>query len=317
MQTNICQKTIITLCIVLFCYTSPVFGQFKNFGTNAKYKPEPYYIFSAYAYTDLVREGGPGFQYQMNNKYNIDFSAYIINPNTYFKDKIKQWDYYDLKGYGFSLKPKFTFSKLNRFYVGLNLAYEKLQHDKISVEYFNLGNHSIYYNQEDAKGFGYTIGLTLGNKLRYKRVFFEPFFGIGMTKTKLNKTIYSSTNTYNDAKYTVYPRTLVNNKIFFQLNIGLKLGFSFKKSKKHVAIDKKFDAVYIPKANSLNNYFNTVNFKDPNISKYLREAHNRYKTINRKVSTKYWKYYGDTTKFYTKVDSVFKIIDRLIIKGNQ
>lgn len=316
MRFNICQKNIIIFCLIILGSTVQVFGQLKNFGTNAKFKPEPNYFFSVYAYADLVREGGVGLQYQMNNKYNMDFSAYLINPNTYFKDKIKQWDYYDLKGYGFSFKPKFQFSKLNRLYVGLNLAYEKLQHEKISVEYFNLGNHSIFYNQEDAKGFGYTVGLTLGNKLSYKQVFFEPFFGIGITKTKLNKTIYNSTNTYNDAKYAIYPQSHVNNKIFFQMNIGLKLGFSFKKSKKHAAIDKKFDDVYIPKANSLNNYIKTIDSIKPINSKYLKEVRNRYKALNRHALAKYKIYYRDTTMFYNKIDTIFKIIDRLIIKGN-
>lgn len=314
---NVVLKKLIG-CVLLSLLFSNVFSQLKNFGTRAKFKPEPNYIFSVYAYADLVREDGIGFQYQLNNKYNLDFSAYLVNPNTYFKDKIKQWDYYDLKGYGFSLKPKFQFSKLSRFYVGLNLAYESLRHDNITVEYFThgAGTQALYHNQEDAKGFGYTIGLTLGNKLSIKQVFFEPFFGLGVTTAKFNKTIYSSTNTYNDAKYEVYPKNIISKNTFFQLNIGLKLGFSFKKSKKHDAVDKKFDAIYIPKATNLNNYFKNSDQKKIETSKYLRQAYSRTKKLNGSILRRYKQNYRDTTVFYRKVDTLFQKIDLLIIKGN-
>ncbi len=168
--------------------TSAVLGQIYNFGTKARIKPEPNYLLSIYGYGDLVREYGIGIQYQLNTRYNFDFSIYSINPNTYFKDKIQQWDYYDLKGYGVCFKPKYQFGKLSRAYVGLNLAYEKLSHDKVWVEYYyGKGSSYVYHYLEDASGYGYTIGLTFGNKIRFKQVFVEPFFGIGITASKLDK----------------------------------------------------------------------------------------------------------------------------------
>ncbi len=45
-----------------------VYGQLKNFGTNAKYKPGPDYHYSVYGYYDIIRESGVGFQFQIGNR---------------------------------------------------------------------------------------------------------------------------------------------------------------------------------------------------------------------------------------------------------
>jgi hypothetical protein len=318
MLFNICQKNIIILSITLFFSSANIFGQFKNFGTNSKNKPQPTYIYSVYAYYDIVREYGIGFQYQLNNKYSLDASLFKIYPYGLLYENISQWDYYDFQGYGFSIKPKFMFISRNRLYVGLNVSFEQLYHNIVPVEFYNGRGSQLYYEMTERKGYGSTIGISFGNKFTFKQVFIEPFVAFGATFTKTKNITHSSTyEYYNNNNVPKYPIEYSSNGSFFQTNIGVKIGLSFKKNKKHIAIDKKFDDVYIPKAISLNNYIKTIDYKKPTTSKYLKEARNRYKALNRNTLAKYNRYYRDTTMLYNKIDTLFSKIDRLIIKGNQ
>lgn len=318
MSLKICQKYVITQFLVFFCSSTLVFGQLKNFGTKAKFKPEPNYFFSIYGYYDVVREYGIGVQYQLNNKFSLDFSLYKIYPYGYLYKKISQWDYYDFNGYGCSIKPKFMFSAKNRFYVGLNLAFEQLWHDSLAVENYNGKGSQFYYTILERKGHGTNIGINMGNKLTYKHLFIEPFISFGVTVLKANTIVYSSTyEYYNSADEPKYPIKYSYNHIYFQTSIGIKIGFSFKKSNKHAAIDKKFDEVYIPKSNNLKNYFKTINLKNPIVNKNMQMALARYEALNRNALSKYKRYYGDTTVFYSKMDFLFQRIDSLIIKANQ
>ncbi len=312
------QKIIITLFLVLFYSSTLMIGQLKNFGTIAKFKPEPNYIFSVYGYYDIIREYGIGAQYQINNKYSLDLSVYKIYPYGYLYEKILQWDYYDFKGYGCSIKPKFMFSTKNRLYVGLNLAFEQLWHTPVAVEHYNGRGSQFYYDMIERKGYGNTVGITFGNKFTYKHIFIEPFISFGATNLKAKTIIYSSSyKYYNSADEPKYPKEYTSNSSYFQTSIGIKIGASFKKSKKHAAIDKKFDAVYIQKSNNLKNYFKTINFKDKAIKKDLRSAHARFEALNRNALVKYKLYYRDTTMFYKKIDLLFHRIDSLIIKSNK
>ena len=77
-MTNQKQLTIKTIILVFttLCNTI-IYGQFKNFGSKAKVKPEPNFKYSVYAYYDIIRESGVGFQYQLGNKINIDVSGLV------------------------------------------------------------------------------------------------------------------------------------------------------------------------------------------------------------------------------------------------
>ena len=295
---------VLVTALFVMLFNSFIYGQLKNFGTKAKYKPEPNYHYSVYGYYDLIRESGVGFQYQLGSQLNIDVSAYFINKQYNLNNTIKQEDYYEFKGYGISIKPKFLISRLGRFYVGSNIAYESLQHDMAWVEYhFN-------HNLEDAKGEAYTIGLTLGNKVIYKHLFFEPYFGIGITSARLSQTLYDE----NPLPYFAvkYPTARVTKNSYFQMNIGLKIGFSFSKSKKHAAIDKKFDEVYIPKSIALGAYFETLDLSNQLPPKRLKRARARYRGLNRNALSAYKYNCFDSTKFYNKMDFLFNRIDSLI-----
>ena len=167
---------------------------------------------------------------------------------------------------------------MNRFYIGANLAIEALHHDKTWVEY-TLGRGDRLYELEEAKGVAYTLGFTLGNRTTYKRLLIEPFFGMGYVMSGLSSKSFGST-TGGAVQYYTQP-VAVGNHNYFQLNIGIKFGCSFKKNKTNEDIDKKFDEIYIPKSNQLTAYFKTLNLRNKNTSKLLKKAFVRYKTLNR------------------------------------
>lgn len=299
-----------TILVILMLCNFLIYGQFKNFGTKAKVKPEPNFNYSVYAYYDIIRESGVGFQYQLGNKINIDVSAYLINKQNNFGGIIQQWDYYEFKGFGFSLKPKYLLSRLGRFYVGANIAYEFLHHDKAWVDYSYSDDYQRY-NLEYAKGSVYTIGFTLGNRMTFKHALFEPFFGMGYTASNIVSTAYAAKGQNADPNM-IYPYTYKPKHDYFQLNIGIKLGYSFKINKKHDAIDKKFDDIYIPKAEVLENYFKAFDAEKRNTPKNIKRALNRYHKLNVIVLRKYRRFYLDPVEFYIQVDDLFNKIDVLI-----
>ena len=287
-----------------------VYGQFKNFGSKAKHKPEPNYFYSVYGYFDLIRESGVGFQYQLGIKWNLDASTYLINKQGSLSGTISQWDYYDLTGYGFSFKPKYLLSRMNRFYIGANLAIEALHHDKTWVEY-TLGRGDRLYKLEESRGIAYTLGFTLGNRMTYKRLLIEPFFGMGYVISDLSSKSFAST-TGGTVEYFSQP-VAVSNHDYFQLNIGIKFGCSFKKNKTNEGIDKKFDNIYILKQDSLTKKFQSINYKRP----YLSEAYSNYKYLNRHALLRYRRCYSDTTKLYKNINLLFHEIDDLIFLHNE
>lgn len=304
-----------TLFFVSVFSPNLVYGQLKNFGTEPKQKPESSYLFNIYGYYDFVREQGIGVQYSFLGMYNLDISYYNVYPNGGF-NFVSQWDYKDFSGQGISVKPKYQFSFLGRWYIGANISYEWLKHGIVPVEYYyGRGSLYFYHYQESARGTAYTIGVTFGNKIRYQRFFIEPFFGIGFTEARLNKTIYGVD--HEEPYQKDFPYTESIRQSFFQSNLGIKVGFSFKKSKKHKAIDEKFDNYYIPKSNSLKNYFQSIDFSNQSIKKDLRRALARYEALNRNALSKYKRYYNDTTRLYSKIDFLFNRIDSLIISGNK
>lgn len=288
-------------------------GQLKNFGTKAKIKPEPNYLFSFYGYLDLAREGGIGFQYQLYTKYNIDVAAYLITPNTYFKDKLRQWDYWDLKGFGFNIKPKYQFGLLGKWYITPNIAFEWLKHEKTWVE------HMVYYHEivhflEETQGKAYTIGFNFGRKIMINRIMLEPFIGVGLTSFKAEKITYEVDRPSLFPSQT-FPETESYRQDYLQINIGLKLGISFKKSKQLNAIDKEFDRVYLAKSDSLSSFFKTVSKERLQQNKQLRMAFRRYKALNRHALMTYKKHYYNHEKLYLKIDKLFIIIDSLRYYG--
>ncbi len=294
-----------------------VYGQLKNFGTNAKHKPGPDFRYSVYGYYDVVREIGVGAQFQIQNKWSLDVSVYNVRSSEYFKMQISQWDYHDFRGYGLSLKPKWLLGPMNRFYVGLNLACEYLKHDIIWENYSAVGDHYDLFVLKSANGAAFNLGSTIGIKQHYKQLFIEPFLTIGISIVDMKSTIYGARGAVGFLPNEPYPYTIsssshngsfpIENK-FLHFNIGIKVGVSFKNaSQKREAINKKFDAVYIPKSDSLTNYFNTVGFELIEKSANLKVAFENYKRLNRQILGTYQFHY-DTNVFYLKVNNLYSII---------
>lgn len=300
---------IIVCCLL----TINLNAQIKSFGTKAKRKPEPNYLFSVYGYYDFVREYGVGVQYHFLPQYSIDFTVYKIYPYSAL-NFVGQWDYKDFTGQGICLKPKFHFSSLGKWFISPNFSYEWLQHDVVPVAVYNgRGSMYIYHYQEEAKGTAYTIGFTFGNKIRVKQLFIEPFFGLGLTNAKLTKTTYGVDHQTFEKKDFPYTKNIRRN--YLQSNLGIKIGLTFKKSKKHQAIDKKFDELYLPKSDSLKAFFKTVTKEQLQQNKNQRLAYYMYKKLNSSSLRRYRKYYNDTTHFYQKMDDLFIQIEKLINYG--
>lgn len=308
-------KSII-LCLTLFaCVHS--FGQLKSFGSKARLAPQKAYQYSAYVYGDAVREYGLGIQRQFSSYFSMDVSLQRFYTHGIFYKKILQWDYYDLSGYGLSLKPKYMFGDVRRTYVGLNVSFEKLSHGTVPVNYYN-GSGSRYYDDYmESEGLGTTIGLVMGGKIGIRRFFLEPFFGMGFTHYKFRSTVHSTTNSDYIYAGKTYPYSQSGKELFFQANLGLKFGVSFKKSKLQKAIDKKFDEVYLPKIKRLKATFDTVDAQDPSTPAGLAATKKRLEKLNRQIIRHFNDYYNDTTWLYRRVDDRILVIDELINKGNQ
>lgn len=313
MRSILRQKILNLLYIAAIFINTWAFGQFKNFGTKAKVKPQSNFIVSAYGYYDIVREYGIGLQYQFLPAYSIDFGLYTVNPTPYFKDKILQWDYYDLKGYGISFKPKFHLNVLGQWYVSPNISFEWLKHDKTWVEEM-VYYHEIVHYLTETKGKAYTIGWNFGRKIMINRVFLEPFIGVGLTSFKAEKITYEIDRPSLFPSQT-FPETESYRQDYLQINIGLKLGVAFKKSKQLITIDKEFDRVYLAKSDSLSSFFKTVSKERLQQNKQLRMAFRRYKALNRHALMAYKKHYYNHEKLYLKIDELFIIIDSLRYYG--
>lgn len=181
-----------SLLLILMLCNSVVYAQFKNFGDTTKNKRDLNYKYSVYAYGDIVRELGIGFQYQLGNKFNFDVSLYNVRPNLQIKKTVKEADYFDYSGYGLSIKPKFFISRKNRLYVGANFGYEYLSHGSIFVD--RSTPHETMTSIESVKGSVYNIGFTFGNKSPYKQILIEPFLAVAFVVNKTTAAVYSAHN---------------------------------------------------------------------------------------------------------------------------
>lgn len=285
-----------------------MFGQFKNFGTTAKQKPEGKYLFAAYGYFDAIRESGGGLQYQVMPQITIDLAVYSIRKSPRL---IAQWDYYDFHGVGLSIKPKFLIYKLGHWYVCPNISFEQLSHGKTWVEY-GQGDDGIILKLQDTKGKGTTVGVNFGRKININYVFIEPFVGFGLTSFKGNVTTYDvGGNAYYNPNITI-PYSEKYSQDFLQLNVGIKLGVAFIKNKRQIRINELFDSIYIPRNNQLDSFFALHGFEN----KAVRKAYNRYKGLNRKALIIYRRNYFNTPKLIIKMNQSLQKIDSLINLSN-
>lgn len=302
-------KSLTCGLLILLC-TSITYGQLKNFGTNAKCKPEPNYIHSIYSYYDVFGQIGLGYQHQIINISSIDFSIYKLNNNHFIKNGISQDDYYDYEGYGISITPKFMFSQLNRFYIGGNIGIQSMSHGSVKWEHYSGSGDPRYYYNEERKGYGITGGFVIGNKVLIKKIFFEPYLCAGLSTVEYSYTSYS--NYRNGIKNTTLPINGNENQTYLHANIGLKVGFSFKKNKQHEILDKKFDEVHNPKIEALLNDISAKDFKKNSTRFFLIAAKKNTQSINRKLLRIYKRKYEDTALIYSKVNLEIHDIYELI-----
>jgi hypothetical protein len=302
--------------ISVFFAGTPILGQLNHFGTNSKQKPVTYYTLTAYAYHDFVRESGLGIQHQLGANWSVDYSLFYIHRNLGLKNIIQQWDYYDFTGGGFSIKPKWHLTKAGGFYVGATYSLEYIEHGIIPVEYYSGRGSDLYYDYDKCSGRASTVGLLIGSRSWIKAVAIEHFFVIGATVASIQRTTYSTTAGYPH-KNQNYPSTVNTGGTYFNLNFGIKIGIGCKKSKKHQAMDAKFDEVYTPRYKALKAYMSSVDFERLANPRPMDKA---YKMLLKtdKVFLKIHKWnYIDTTRMYQKFEKYFDEIDGLIEQGKR
>lgn len=307
----------VVFLFLFFCSFSPLHGQLESFGSKATFLPQKAYLYSAYVYYDLVRECGAGVQRSITSYFSMDLSLQRFYTHGILYKKILQWNYYDLSGYGISLKPKFMFGAFRNAYVGLNLSFEKLGQGITPVEYMDYYNHIPYYEYTETKGYGSTIGAVMGVKIGIRRLFLEPFFGMGCTYYKYQYITHGTTNSSHIYQGKKFPQSASGRQTFFQANLGLKFGVSFKKNKLQKAIDKRFDEVYIPRVQHLKTISDSIDPKNVLTPQSLVAGKKRLEMLNRKVIRYFNQCHTDTTWFYQKVDGRILVIDELLNKKNQ
>ncbi len=271
------KKTFILFCLLTVSLSG--YCQIKNFGSKAKFKPQPTYACSVYAYYDVFGQIGIGFQHQITDIINFDYSLYMLNNNTYIKNAVAQDDYYDYNGYGINIKSKFMFSPLNRFYIGINIGFQSMYHGAVAWEKYTGSGDPRFNYIEERSGYGTVYGVTVGNKISINKLSIEPFMCLG-----INSVSFKYTNYYyhtNSNSYSNYPPSGKSDQTYIHANAGLKIGFSFKKNKMQLAIEAKFEEIYISRADTILKYFKTLSKKDIKSNKYYRIAFARYRGLNR------------------------------------
>lgn len=311
-------KDLKNLLIFLFSLLSIAqHAQLKNFGTQAKHKPGPSYKYSLYGYYDLVRERGLGFQIQQGNKWNFDVSIYNVFENSDMFGGV-QYNYADFSGYGASFKPKYFIGDMGRLYIGANIGFEYLNHPIIWVERSESGGHYDIFSYESAKGNCLNIGATTGTKIQIKNLFVEPFGTIGFASNFTKSTIYyTNAKSITQTNNPVFPIERKFGGAYLHLNIGVKMGISFKDySQKREAINQTFDNVYIPQLQKLKKQFNEIGVDS--IKKYpeLRTAYRYFNESNSKFLRFYHQNYNKPKILYQLVSGHLIAIEQKINERN-
>lgn len=306
------KKTFIIFCLLTVSLSG--YCQIKNFGSKAKYKPQPTYLYSVYGYYDVFGQIGIGFQHQITHILNFDYALYKLNNNTYMKNAVAQDDYYDYNGYGINVNTKFMISPLNRFYIGVNIGFQSMYHGAVAWEKYTGSGDPRFNFIEERSGYGAFYGVTVGNKICINKLSIEPFMCLGLNSVSFNYTNYYYHSSYNPSSN--YPTTGKGNQTYLYANAGLKIGFSFKKNKIQQAIDAKFDELYIPKEIELTQLIKTYDFKQMHESFFLKEARFSLIVLNYQSKKIYKSNYPDTASMYLDISSKLHRIESLISYNN-
>lgn len=271
-------------------------------------KPQPIYKYSSYVYYDVFGQIGLGVQKQFENNFSLDLSLFRLNNNIFIKNFIAHEDYYDYSGYGFCITPKFMPARLNQFYIGFNLGFQTMSHEAVKWEKYTGSGDPRFNFIEERKGYGVIGGVVVGSKVCVRKLAIEPFLCLGLSSVTYSyKNYYYSTN-YGKPSSINYPANGNGIYAYLHSNLGVKIGYSFKKDKRHVKIDEKFDAVFIPEVNALKNEIKTRVVEKKPISVFLIAAKGYTEGLNSKFLKIYKSNYLDTTKFYTEVSkSISKV----------
>lgn len=194
--------------------------------------PPSMYKHTFYAYFDIVREYGVGYQYQAKKWLSFDVSVFGLYQGGALKNVIQQWDYNHFKGYGLKVTPKFKLKKLN--YIAPFFTVENLFYKRGMIQEYN--DPVIMYYLRDAKGYGFSYGVSYGYRFNISQLMLETYLAMGITDARLDYKEYGFQegylNGFNSNK-TFYkhdtPFSYSEHKYYFYTNIGIKIGFNHKK----------------------------------------------------------------------------------------
>ena len=308
-------KYLLVLIVPVFI-KSPLQAQLHSFGSNARPKPMASYKFGAYGYFDLVRSAGLGLQYQLAPAFSMDASLYAVRPNHTAAETIKQNDYLAYSGGGISFSVRYHFSRHSAWYAGPGVLIEYTGHKAARSEISMQGSHMEPYYTVDAS-YGHSEGyfITLGYKRLIGNICLEPYMLLGNNLATLKRTVYSSTSPYA-YKNAVFPLTVHSHETYINFNIGIKIGLGFKKNIKQATIDKKFDAVYLPRYENLQQQYSAIPDKRIKTSEDLKLAKKFIRVADKQMQKIYKLNYGDTLTMYRKMDAYLQNINSLLLSGN-
>ena len=221
-----------------FLFAAMFFCSFVNAQNDTLLKqPKPvlYNKYTAFAFYDIVRLAGAGFEFRPDETFSIDakFAAVYANGiGAKITNKISDINNYGFnKGYGILLSPKYYVGKKRNFYLGLSAAFYKygyknkiLSSGEVENYYGNTPIQQTETTKQTQQTKSFSFDYTLGFSKSIHHFNYEFFIAAGAEKQ------YSSTTLV----YTVTPpfasssRSSKDKQVIFNCLIGIKLGFGFK-----------------------------------------------------------------------------------------
>lgn len=270
-------------------------GNFKRF---AKLKFPVMYRHHVYAYGDLVREVGGGYECRFFSWLGIDLRGASVYPYSVMSDLIKANDYFYFSGYSVSLMPKYYFAPGKRFYVGLNLTYLSISYSKEWAEPQEGYEYEIYESfgksqLRDRSLTGLAIGPAIGRQFVYKGICVEPFVSLGSFHGRSSIHVYNPHYAYEVPDYH-------GRAVDLSGTIGLKIGFCVSTNNK---------PVYDELARNVNASFDKLDLKVWDLYQNYQistAAMNTYVSLKRKQNKKLVRMHGCSVKDTLKINDRIK-----------
>jgi hypothetical protein len=206
---------------------------------------------------DLINEINLSFEIPVKRNLCIDVGVGILytrsNSNTlgydeafaqfqFFKSDNQFWfdhSYYNRKGFGLEVIPKFFISKKRNLYIGPQLCYRYYNYQNKWVFNFDEGSdyyHREHYSFQSEKSSAVQLNAMFGVQTpQIKKFLFDAFisFGFMYRGGTVSRTIEKTVGHYYGTHIEIFdpPKTFSGGGFSLSGQIGLRLGFRFGKAK--------------------------------------------------------------------------------------